>query len=369
MEQINGSSTTSFSGDSWQVELSKNSRIAPASNPKFTLQTVDGTQVLTGEIDDSSIYLIELKDDVISFYKKNNDNLSLISQHQSIGSEYVIKETSNNSIYAYIAEGITFNTQESFVHLNNTKADKTEMEDTFIEVNTNINSKIGKTDLMNVIHTPSLTINKNYDESAFISEPFYGDSWSITASTKDTNTHADFSFESFIDGEWVGCLVNIYAAPDQYSLSAKTITFTYPASQYDYRCKVECVYSNSSGYDVPLNGYIDIDKGCLHRLVCSNNTSGVEMTINLNSEASLVTESALKYLSLEKADKTEVESSLEHLNDTKADKTEVDNKVGKFDTVLSVNDGEYNTDYNVEGALGYLQSEIEAMNVIDCGTY
>ena len=70
-----------------------------------------------------------------------------------------------------------------------------------------------------------------------------------------------------------------------------------------------------------------------------------------------------------KYNKLNAKQSITHLNDTKANKTEVDNKVGKFDTVLSVNDGETNTDYNVEGALDYLNNEIKAMTVIDCGVF
>ena len=76
---------------------------------------------------------------------------------------------------------------------------------------------------------------------------------------------------------------------------------------------------------------------------------------------------SLSYLNNNKADKTEVESSINELEVNL--NSNLSTKVGKYDTVLSVNDGETVTTYNVEGALDYLNNEIKAMTVIDCGVF
>lgn len=88
----------------------------------------------------------------------------------------------------------------------------------------------------------------------------------------------------------------------------------------------------------------------------------VTVTSKVNSE--LNTKESLTVLEQNKVDKLTLAYEVESLF------TKVDNsKVGKYDTVLSVNDGETNTDYNVEGALEYLNNEIKAMTVIDCGVF
>lgn len=88
-----------------------------------------------------------------------------------------------------------------------------------------------------------------------------------------------------------------------------------------------------------------------------------QITVYMNGEVDFTTLESLVYINDEKADINIVEQLTNDIN------TVLYNKVGKFDTVLSVNDGETNTDYNVEGALDYLNNEIKAMSVIDCGVF
>lgn len=221
------------------------------------------------------------------------------------------------------------------------KADKAEVESSLAlkadktEVESMLSTKIGiNDDMLYLPQSNSIVLNNNEE-----SELFGGDYWKIDAYDKSRiRLNAQMAL---IGDDGVEIFDIDVASPRVIELKDNIIH----------------VYDDNNGSLTEVNWY---------NSTCSNyKIKAIDGNVyaTLTTSQPLNTKESLNYLNENKADKVEVKTSISDINIT------LDNKLGKFDTVLSVNDGEYNTDYNVEGALGYLQSEIEAMNVIDCGTY
>lgn len=215
------------------------------------------------------------------------------------------------------------NTKNSLIHLDETKADKSEVETAVAELETSLDTKIGKDDVMLSLGVTESTYSLNVMGSNVFTPYVSGNNWKITVTGRDSSY--------FLSKE---------GQPQFMSFGSTAETPTWIYTHNNGTLTVESDNQPS---------IYQIDPNASYR-ISHEYGSTIEVVIESSSELN-------------------TKDSLTHLNDIKANKSEVDNKVGKYDTVLSVNDGETKTDYNVEGALDYLKSEIEAMNVINCGVY
>ena len=258
-------------------------------------------------------------------------------------SAYLIKLTTTTDSLTIVSitytEHAYLNTNESLSYLQDKKADKTELETAISGINTALESKadktelddkIGKDDVMLYIDTP---LEITGTETAY----FSGDIWEVTLvkNSGQINSGDSLFLEKKIGGVYTNQIMH-------------------QSLQNYYKFEFD---------GTTINAYTKNNSNDNWELVQSTEASAGSYRLNWYIESTAVTFDCFITTPINTS------TSLNYLNDNKANTSDVDTKLGKFDTVLSVNDGETNTEYNVEGALEYLKSEIEAMNVIDCGLY
>ena len=244
--------------------------------------------------------------------------------------------------------GESFNTSDALHYLNNEmvsivtelelKADKTEVESSLAlkADKTEVDTKIGVDDeMLNTYTSNSIVLAASAE-----SELFGGDYWKIDAYDR-ARILASVKMQLISENDTQIFEINVTSSPKVIELKDNVIH----------------VYNDNNGSLTEESSYDSISNNYKIKAIDG------PVYATLTTSEPINTKDSLEYLNENKADKVEVETSISDVN------IALDNKLGKFDTVLSVNEGEIITDYNVEGALGYLKSEIETMNVIDCGTY
>ena len=298
-----------LSGDSWRVDFESNKSY-------YDIKLVDSNGIDAYTFYGSGPYVglgyLQYENGSLTSPAFENPSTLQINLNDTYQIVYLDTNPTDCYINVSVESDTLLNTQQSFIHLNNTKADKIDLD-----------TKIGKDDVMLSLGVTESTYSLNVMGSNVFTPYVSGNNWKITVTGRDS------SYFLSKEGE-----------PQFMSFGSTAENPTW-------------IYTHN-------NGTLTVESGNQPSIYQIDPTASYRISHEDGSTIEVVIESSSEL---------NTKDSLTHLNDIKANKSEVDNKVGKFDTVLSVNDGETNTDYNVEGALDYLKSEIEAMNVINCGVY
>lgn len=241
---------------------------------------------------------------------------------------YTLKLTSNHSSKITVSTPKTgyLNVKETLNYLNKEKIDVSDLE----PVNITLEGKIGHEDTM----LSFTTLTEEFTEELI------------------GNGESEVSSNLFAGGSyWVlDVTLNNYGLLTLCNTNGGEVVYNYNA---DGPMEKHITFTCN-------NGILTIDYGFQPEQKEINVYGEYHIKLQSNSIANIK-------LSYYNSSNYTTKTSIEYLNEQIQNNTS--NKLGKFDTVLSVNDGESNTEYNVEGALDYLNSEIQALNIINCGVY
>ena len=306
------------------------------NNWKITVTGRESSYFLSKEGQPQFMYFNSTSENPTYTYTHNNGTLTVESGNQPAiyqidpTASYRIVHEGGSTIEVVIEASSDLNTKDSLAHLNDTKANKSEVEDSLNQLRNNIDTKIGHEDTM----LSFTTLTEEFTEELI------------------GNGESEVSSNLFAGGSyWVlDVTLNNYGLLTLCNTNGGEVVYNYNA---DGPMEKHITFTCN-------NGILTIDYGFQPEQKEINVYGEYHIKLQSNSIANIK-------LSYYNSSNYTTKTSIEYLNEQIQNNTS--NKLGKFDTVLSVNDGESNTEYNVEGALDYLNSEIQALNIINCGVY
>ena len=327
-------------------------------------------------------------------YTHNNGTLTVESGNQpsiyqiDSNASYRISHEDGSTIEVVIESSSELNTKDSILYLNDSKADKVEVENLVNNTISNLSS-----DLTNHITNEELHLQegeRNKWNKAKEDIDLFLDANAIKDDTINTLKEIqDYISEDAEAAAQMVSNINSKIGKDDEMINLGTFNETqifndsFDTSLRDLGENWEAIINinNSNpggvfigGIDVTTPPFSGIKISCVNNIVSVYQGDNLMGSVEYNGNLGIMfVDPVSGEIVITKKNSLNTQDSFTYLNSAKADKSDVEvslnSKVGKYDTVLSINDGETKTDYNVEGALDYLNNEIQAMSVIDCGVF
>lgn len=368
---IHGGDSITISGNTWECDIEPYGSGYPLY---LKLYNSNNETIWTTNDGKSKHVHISTEDNQLRIVKSWTEDVEIEYIPITIGDTFTLQHCNDEGVQGYITcyDETRLNTEKSIQYLNDTKTSKLEVETalktkadkhTVEFIQYNLDNKIGKYDTM---VTDNVLLAANF--ALYLDEPqviLESDSWWYDIITPDKYKPLKINLKNGEELLWETTSDDVYKVWVGHNIIKN-----------DYNIGANEIYIIR--YDVDYNQIGDIDiivvsyKKQITINVDENENEPIEIWGNGQSmqTQSFNTQQSILKVWNNKANKSDVESSIAEVETAiNGINTTLDSKVGKYDTVLSVNDGETVTTYNVEGALDYLNNEIKAMTVIDCGVF